>query len=122
MRKEQRKFGIATFVIEGEAAVEDTSEFNRAAGQAKGRFRLPAVFSSLHHRNYRLLWFGNLVSVSGDWMDQIAFSWLVYSMTHSTVALALVNVCRAGPILVFTLIGGLVRVRSAENPRDGVRA
>jgi len=73
--------------------------------------RLPAALSSLHHRNYRLLWFGNLVSISGDWMDQVAFSWLVYAMTHSTVALAMVNVCRAGPILVFTLIGGVVADR-----------
>jgi MFS family permease len=75
------------------------------------RPRLPDAFSSLRHRNYRLLWFGNLVSISGDWMDQVAFSWLVYSMTHSTVALAFVNVCRAGPILVFTLIGGVVADR-----------
>ncbi len=75
------------------------------------RPRLPAAFSSLRHRNYRLLWFGNLVSISGDWMDQVAFSWLVYSMTHSTVALAMVNVCRAGPILFFTLIGGVVADR-----------
>src|SRR2546429_570991 len=77
----------------------------------RGRLRLPAAFSSLQHRNYRLLWLGNLVSVSGDWMDQIAFSWLVYAMTHSTVALALINVCRAGPILFFTLVGGVVADR-----------
>ncbi len=66
---------------------------------------------SLRHRNYRLLWSGNLISQSGDWMDQVAFSWLVYDMTHSTVALAMVNVCRAGPILFFTLIGGVVADR-----------
>jgi MFS family permease len=75
------------------------------------RPRLPQALISLRHRNYRLLWFGNLVSISGDWMDQVAFSWLVYSMTHSTVALAMVNVCRAGPILFFTLIGGVVADR-----------
>src|SRR3954471_11069969 len=77
----------------------------------KPRFRLPAALSSLHHRNYRLLWMGNLISQSGDWMDQVAFSWLIYEMTHSTVSLALVNVCRAGPILFFTLIGGVVADR-----------
>jgi len=54
---------------------------------------------------------GNLISQSGDWMDQVAFSWLIYEMTHSTVSLALVNVCRAGPILFFTLIGGVIADR-----------
>jgi MFS family permease len=73
--------------------------------------RLPVALQSLKHRNYRLLWMGNLISQSGDWMDQVAFSWLVYDMTHSTVSLALVNVCRAGPILFFTLIGGVVADR-----------
>ena len=67
--------------------------------------------SSLRHRNYRLLWTGNIISHTGDWMDQIAFSWLAYEMTHSTVSLALVNVCRAGPILLFTLIGGVIADR-----------
>lgn len=73
--------------------------------------RLPATFSSLRHRNYRLLWFGTLVSSSGDWMDQIAFNWLVYELTHSAVALGLANLFRLAPILVFTLIGGVVADR-----------
>lgn len=79
----------------------------------KGRFqwRLPRTFSSLRHRNYRLLWTGNVISQSGDWMDQIAFNWLVYELTGSTVALAAVNLCRAGPMILFTLIGGVVADR-----------
>jgi len=44
-------------------------------------------------------------------MDQVAFSWLVYDMTHSTVHLALVNVCRAVPILAFTLFAGVIADR-----------
>lgn len=77
----------------------------------KGPFRLPRTFSSLRHRNYRLLWTGNVISQSGDWMDQIAFNWLIYDMTGSTVALAMVNLCRAGPMILFTLIGGVVADR-----------
>ncbi len=75
------------------------------------RLRLPTTLISLRHRNYRLLWFGTMASQSGDWMDNVAFSWLVYDMTHSTVSLALVNVCRALPILFFTLIAGVVADR-----------
>ncbi|MCL5025650.1 MAG: MFS transporter [Chloroflexi bacterium] len=72
---------------------------------------LPTTFASLQHRNYRLLWMGSLISSSGDWMDQIAFNWLVYDLTGSAVYLGLVNFCRMAPILFFTLIGGVVADR-----------
>ena len=63
-------------------------------------------FRALRHRNFRLLWFGTLVSNSGDWMDQIALNWLVLTMTGSPFYLGLLNLCRSGPILLFTLFGG----------------
>ena len=72
---------------------------------------LPAAFSSLRHRNYRLLWVGTLISNSGDWMDQIALNWLIYQLTGSAVYLGILNVCRLTPILVFTLIGGVIADR-----------
>ena len=75
------------------------------------RFRLPDTFVSLRHRNFRLLWFGTLISSSGDWMDQIALNWLVYHLTGSAVLLGVLNLCRLAPILVFTLIGGVVADR-----------
>ncbi|MCS6802758.1 MAG: MFS transporter [Chloroflexota bacterium] len=63
-------------------------------------------FRVLRHRNFRLLWIGTLVSNSGDWMDQIALNWLVLTMTGSPVYLGVLNLCRSGPILLFTLFGG----------------
>src|SRR4051812_16480838 len=72
---------------------------------------LPDSLRSLRHRNYRLLWIGNLVSNTGDWMDQIAFNWLVYQLTDSAIYLGLVNLARWLPILVFTLVGGVVADR-----------
>lgn len=79
--------------------------------RAGRRLSLPATFRSLRHRNYRLLWSGTLISSSGDWMDQIALNWLMYSLTNSPVYLGLLNFCRLAPILVFTLIGGVVADR-----------
>jgi MFS transporter, DHA1 family, staphyloferrin A biosynthesis exporter len=72
---------------------------------------LPDSLRSLRHRNYRLLWIGNFVSNTGDWMDQIAFNWLVYQLTDSAIYLGLVNLARWLPILVFTLVGGVVADR-----------
>ena len=77
----------------------------------QGAFKLPAAFQSLRHRNYRLLWVGTLIANSGDWMDQIALNWLVYDLSGSAVQLALLNLCRLAPILVFTLIGGVIADR-----------
>ncbi|MBI2305646.1 MAG: MFS transporter [Chloroflexi bacterium] len=82
-----------------------TPEPRRQAISLKGAFR------ALQHHNYRLLWFGTLVSSSGDWMDQIAFNWLVYSLTGSAIYLGLVNLCRMVPVLALTLFGGVVADR-----------
>jgi MFS family permease len=69
------------------------------------------AFASLRHRNYMLLWIGSLFSNSGDWMDQVALNWLVWTLTHSPVALGVLNACRALPILFFTLFGGALADR-----------
>jgi MFS transporter, DHA1 family, staphyloferrin A biosynthesis exporter len=79
----------------------------RVAGLA-----LPVAFQSLRHPNYRLLWFGTLISSSGDWMDQIALNWLVYQLSGSAVHLALLNLARLAPIFVFTLVGGVIADRA----------
>jgi len=69
--------------------------------------RLPA----LHVRDFRLFWFGQVVSLSGTWMHSVAQSWLVYSLTKSPLHLGLVASLSSVPILLFTLIGGTVADR-----------
>jgi MFS transporter, DHA1 family, staphyloferrin A biosynthesis exporter len=73
--------------------------------------RIGTAFSALSHRNYRLMWTGTLVSNTGDWMDQVALNWLVVATTGSPFHLALVNLCRGLPILLFVLIGGAMADR-----------
>jgi MFS family permease len=81
-----------------------------AAAPARSR-PLGGTFASLRHRNFRLLWAGTLISSTGDWMDQIALNWLILTLTDSAVYLGLVNLCRAGPILLLTLVGGVAADR-----------
>ena len=71
------------------------------------RFSLGRVGSSLRHRNYRLYFFGQLVSVMGTWMQTVAQSFLVLDLTHSGTDLGLVTAARFLPILVFGPAGGL---------------
>ena len=63
--------------------------------------------SSLRHRNYRLYFLGQLVSVMGTWMQTVAQSFLVLDLTHSGTDLGLVTAARFLPILVLSPAGGL---------------
>ncbi len=68
---------------------------------------------ALTHRNFRLLWFGALTSSIGTWMQKVAQSWLIVTMTGSSSAfyLGLDSFVGEAPILLFTLIGGVVADR-----------
>src|SRR5260370_27494033 len=58
------------------------------------------IFSALCYRNYRLFWFGQLVSVSGTFMQGTAQQWLVLSLSSNPLALGIVGALQFGPILV----------------------
>jgi len=105
---------LAKRVAAEEADAEREAGAGHRAGEARSEgsgSRLPVALAPLRHRNYRLLWSGTLISQSGDWMDQIALNWLVYELTGSAFALGLVNLCRLTPILLFTLVGGVIADR-----------
>jgi MFS family permease len=60
------------------------------------------TFASLRHRNYRLFFFGQVVSVTGTWMQNIAMAWLVLELTGSPVAVGILALCQ---FLPFTTLG-----------------
>lgn len=66
---------------------------------------------SLSNRNYRLFWFGQMVSLGGTWMQDVALSWLVLSLTDSPMALGLTMTIRFLPMLLFSLYGGVLADR-----------
>jgi MFS family permease len=84
---------------------------NRLARLSLRDLSLPNGFSALKHRNYRLYFFGQAVSVTGTWMQSLAMSWLVLSLTTSAIKLALVNVLQFAPTLVFGLVAGVLADR-----------
>ncbi|MCB9463412.1 MAG: MFS transporter [Candidatus Eisenbacteria bacterium] len=64
-------------------------------------------FAALSHRNYRLYWFGSVVSLMGGWMQSVAQSWLVLELTNSTFQVGMVFAMQFLPVLLFGMIGGL---------------
>ena len=63
---------------------------------------------AFRHRNYRLFFFGQLVSLVGTWMQQVALAWLVLDLTQDPFVLGLTTALAFLPVLVLGLFGGLI--------------
>jgi MFS family permease len=66
---------------------------------------------ALRHRDYRLFWCGQLVSLIGTWMQSVGQSWLVLELTGSAFQLGLVNALQFTPILLLSPLGGALSDR-----------
>jgi MFS family permease len=73
--------------------------------------RFQETFAAMKHYNYRLWFFGQLVSLMGTWMQSTAQGYLIYQLTGSTAYLGLVGFIGGVPALVFTLFGGVIADR-----------
>ncbi len=68
--------------------------------------RLPFVLRGLRHRNYRLFFGGQFISLIGTWMQAVAQSWLVYRLTGSAVLLGFVGFAGQIPVFLLAPVGG----------------
>ncbi len=68
--------------------------------------RWPVTVRALRHRNYRLFFCGQLISLSGTWMQQVAQGWLVLRLTGSPLLLSLVAAAASLPVLLLSIPAG----------------
>ena len=68
----------------------------------------PSSFAALRYRDFRLIWAGQFVSITGSQMQLVTINWHVYLLTHSAFALGLVGLVRVVPIILCSLVGGVV--------------
>jgi MFS family permease len=73
-----------------------------------GTFAGADAMRAFRHRNYRLFFAGQGLSLVGTWMQQVAQAWLVLELTGEPLALGLVAVAQFSPVLVLGLFGGVV--------------
>ena len=66
------------------------------------------TFASLRHRNYRLFFSGQVVSVTGTWMQRVAQAWLVLQLTRSPVAVGILALAQFLPFALFGLFAGVI--------------
>ena len=72
------------------------------------------TFAALKHRNFRLFFYGQSISLIGTWMQNTAQSWLVYELTHSKLLLGTVAAVSSAPMLVFSIWGGSIADRHSK--------
>jgi MFS family permease len=90
-------------------AIADTPISPLPAPENRSRFH--DLVRSLRHRNFQLFFSGQLISLIGTWMQNIAQAWLVYRLTGSSLLLGLVGFAGQIPIFLFAPLGGLAADR-----------
>lgn len=69
---------------------------------------MPNPFRTLQHRNFRLFWIGQTVSLIGTWMQSMAIGWLALELSNSALLVGLVAAASSLPILLFSLHAGVI--------------
>jgi MFS family permease len=69
------------------------------------------MISALRYPNYRYLWQGSLATSTGHWMQQVAMGWLALTLTNSAAWVGIVGFTRGIPMLLFSLVGGILADR-----------
>lgn len=78
------------------------------AAEDRGALALLKVF---RHRNYRLFFSGQLVSLMGTWITNVTQGWLVYSLSHSPLLLGVTSFAGSVPVFFFSVFGGTIADR-----------
>jgi predicted MFS family arabinose efflux permease len=71
----------------------------------------PRGLHALNHRDFRLFWSGQLVSLIGTWMQSVAQAWLVLQLTDSPLRLGLIGTFQFAPVLLFSVVAGALADR-----------
>jgi MFS family permease len=95
--------------VEGQTAPEKAATRPEARGEPpRTATRLPQGLLAFRHRDYRIFWFSQLFSLTGTWVQSLAQSWLVLTLTNSPAALGLIGVFQFAPSLLLGLPAGVV--------------
>ncbi|HEX6506204.1 MAG TPA: MFS transporter [Chloroflexota bacterium] len=84
----------------------------RAATPVAGR--ITGSLPALKYREFRLFWFGQMISLTGTWVQSVAQQWLVLKLTGSAFKLGLVTTVQFIPLLLLSLVGGVIADRVSK--------
>ena len=87
---------------------KSTAVERHAEAEARSAGRLAVTFRALRYRNFQLFFAGQLISLIGTWMQNIAQAWLVYRLTGSAALLGVVGFAGQIPVFLLAPVGGAV--------------
>jgi MFS family permease len=90
------------------APVEPTDRNSETRASQSRPLRLPTTLRALRHRNFQLFFGGQLISLIGTWMQNVAQAWLVYRLTGSSLLLGSVGFASQIPLLLASPVAGIV--------------
>src|ERR1700684_4363032 len=88
-----------------------SSDKSSISAASEKRSRARDMVRSLRHRNFQLFFSGQLISLIGTWMQNIAQSWLVYRLTGSSLLLGVVGFAGQIPVFLLAPVAGIVADR-----------
>jgi MFS family permease len=86
-------------------------KLNHATARLEDTRGIPQMLRALRHRNFQFFFSGQLISLIGTWMDNIAEAWLVYRLTGSSLLLGTVAFAGQIPVFLLAPVGGMVADR-----------
>ncbi|MBS1789064.1 MAG: MFS transporter [Acidobacteria bacterium] len=92
-------------------SVHPTATESAAVEAEPKKSTLGRVFHAFSYRDFKLLWFGAFTSSAGTWLQEAALTWILYYLTHDILYLAILPVFSTGPVILFTLLGGVIADR-----------
>ena len=84
---------------------------NPAPAATSGKIQVSATLRALRHRNFQLFFSGQLISLVGTWMQNVAQAWLVYRLTGSSLLLGAAGFASQFPVFLTAPVGGIVADR-----------
>lgn len=94
------------FIKEEDYIVDESQEIS--VGEKNLIEKLFSPFPALSHRNYKLYFVGQLISLIGTWLQIVAQGWLVLTLTNSVYWIGVIAALGSLPILIFSLFGGVI--------------
>lgn len=92
--------------VEEKYILSESPEIN--VGESPRLRKFFSAFPALKYRNYQYYFFGQLISLTGTWLQIVAQGWLVFQLTHSAFWVGLVSALGSLPTLLFALFGGVI--------------
>src|SRR5215472_14515888 len=88
-----------------------TNSANQVDSGPRSGSRWAIAFRALRHRNFQLFFSGQLISLTGTWMQNIAQAWLVYRLSGSSLQLGSVSFASQIPVFLLAPLGGIIADR-----------